>query len=177
MGFFGFMRAGEFTLKSAEAFDPDASLIPQDVAVDSHTSPSMIRVHLKQSKTDPFRHGVSIYLGCTDSYLCPVAAILAYTAIRPAVAGPFFVFKDGSPLTMEKLVAVVREVLADAGVDTSCYSGHSFRVGAATTAASIGLGDAMIKMLGRWESAAYQQYIRTPRDSLAAVSCQLAGGT
>ena len=74
-------------------------------------------------------------------------------------------------------MAVVREVLADAGVDTSCYSGYSFRVGAATTAASIGVGDAMIKMLGRWESAAYQQYIRTPWDSLAAVSCQLAGGT
>ena len=67
MGFFGFMRAGEFTLKSAQDFNPSACLTPQDVAVDQHSNPSMLRVHLQQSKTDPFRHGVDIHLGRTDS--------------------------------------------------------------------------------------------------------------
>ena len=174
MFFLGFMRAGEFTLKSAHAFDPSTCLTAQDIAIDHHKFPTMLQIHLKQSKTDPFRHGVNIYLGRTDMVLCPVAAILAYRAIRPATCGPFFIYKDGSPLTRDRLVAAVRKRLADANIDTTGYSGHSFRVGAATTAARVGLGDAMIKMLGRWESAAYQQYIRTPRDSLAAVSSQLA---
>ena len=61
MGFFGFMRAGEFTVKSAQEVDLDTCLSPMDVAVDNHTNPSMVKVHLKQSKTDPFRHGVDIF--------------------------------------------------------------------------------------------------------------------
>jgi hypothetical protein len=63
--------------------------------VESHTNPSMVRVHLQQSKTDPFRHGVDIFLGRTDAALCPVAAILA----TAPYAQPFFVFRDGSPQT------------------------------------------------------------------------------
>ena len=35
-------------------------------------------------------------------------------------------------------MTAVREALARAGVDASHYSGHSFRVGAATTAAQAG---------------------------------------
>lgn len=178
MGFFGFMRAGEFTVKSSTDMDAESCLSAQDVAVDSHSSPSMVKVHLKNSKTDPFRHGVDIFLGRTDSPLCPVAAIMAYYAIRPpAVEAPFFIFGDRTPLTRERLVAAVRQALSQAGVDSTHYSGHSFRVGAATTAARAGMSEAMIKMLGRWESAAYERYVRTPRESLAAISRQLTGAT
>ena len=173
MGFFGFMCAGEFTVTSAQNVEQETCLSAQDVAVDSHASPSIVRVHLKQSKTDPFRHGVDIFLGRTDAALCPVAAILAYCAIRPAIASPFFVFEDGSPLTRERLVAAVRSALSHAGVNTAHYSGHSFRVVAATRA---GLQEATIKMLGRWESSAYERYVRMPRESLAAISRQLSRG-
>ena len=87
MGFFGFMRAGEFTLTQAGQFDPETSLCLEDMAIDSHLNPSMVQVKLKQSKTDPFRKGIFIYLGRTQADLCPVAAILAYVAVRPAVRG------------------------------------------------------------------------------------------
>ena len=63
----------------------------------------------------------------------------------------------------------VKEALAAPGVDNSPYSGHSFRSGAATTAMEFGVGDATIKMLGRWKSSAYQVYMKTPRDRLARV--------
>ena len=89
---------------------------------------------------------------------------------------PFFVFEDGSPLTRERLVAAVRSALSHAGVNTAHYSGHSFRVGAATAAARAGLQEATIKMLGRWESSAYERYVRMPRESLAAISRQLSQG-
>ena len=42
---------------------------------------------------------------------------------------------------------------------------------AATTAAARGFTD---QNAGRWESVAYQQYVRTPQAQLAAVSATLA---
>ena len=46
--------------------------------------------------------------------------------------------------------------------DPGGYSGHSFRAGAATTAAKAGVEDSVIKALGRWESSAYLIYMRLP---------------
>ena len=102
-----------------------------------------------------------------------MVAILAYIAVRPAVNGPLFVFKDGSFLTRDRLVSAIRRALSSAGIETTGFSGHSFRVGAATTAAVVGVEDSTIKMLGRWESSAYQRYLRTPRETLAAISTRL----
>ena len=51
-GFFGFLHSGEFLIQSASSFDPSTHLTLQDVALDDQASPSIIRLHLKQSKTD-----------------------------------------------------------------------------------------------------------------------------
>ena len=80
-----------------------------------------------------------------------------------------------SPLTRTRFVTNVKEALSKTGVDATGYSGDSFGAGAATTAARQGVGNAMIKMLGRWKSCAYQLYIKTPQEQLAAYSCQLGG--
>ena len=128
---------------------------------DSLVNPTYITVAIKASKTDPFRKGVTVHIGATKSQLCPVAAVLAYMVQRGPQAGPFFLFEDSHRLTRDRLVAEVRRALERAGVDPSHYSGHSFRIGAATTAAACGLQDSLIKTLGRWESAAYTVYIRT----------------
>ena len=95
-------------------------------------------------------------------------------AVCPAVQGPLFIEVDGTPLTRDKLVTAVRQALQQAGVQSARYSGHSFRIGAATTAAQAGVEDSMVKMLGRWESSSYQHYIQTPKDALAAISVRLA---
>ena len=97
-----------------------------------------------------------------------MAALLAYIAVRTDPPGPLFVYKDGSPLTRDKLVVAVRQALEQAGHTASKYSGH--RIGAAAQA---GLEDSLIKMLGRWESAAYQRYIRTSKDTLTVLSVRL----
>ena len=59
----------------------------------------------------------------------------------------------------------VRELLQQSGVDPKNYAGHSFRIGAATTANRQGISETTIKTLGRWESSAYLRYIKLQEDS------------
>ena len=113
-GFFGFMRAGEFTCQSLQAFTPQM-LVPQDISVDSHQNPSTITILLRHSKTDPFGNGVNIYLGRTSQTICPVAALLGYLAQRGQRPGPLFLFQDGSPLSKDRLLSHIRQVLSTFG--------------------------------------------------------------
>ena len=93
-----------------------------------------------------------------------VAAVLDYMVRRGSSPGPFFTFADGRPLTRECFVKAVRGAMDQAGIDSSRYTGHSFRIGAA---AQYGVQDSLIKTLGRWESVAYIIYIRTPRETVS----------
>ena len=176
LGFFGFMRAGEFTCPSQTAFS-SAMLTVGDVAVDSHISPTRMTVLVKQSKTDPFGAGTTLQFGATGDYLCPVTAMLGYLAVRPPSPGPLFVFEDGATLSRARLVQSLHEALVLVGMDDGRFSGHSFRIGAATAAASAGLQDSLIKTLGRWRSSAYTVYIQTPWQRLAAVSAALSSAS
>lgn len=170
LGFFGFLRAGEMTVPSDSCFDPAVHLGYKDIAVDNPSDPCMMQVTIKQSKTDPFRKGIDIYIGKTSTDICPVTAMLKYLVVRGKKEGPLFIFKDNRFLTRQRLVDELRQALQKAGVDQSKYCGHSFRIGAATTAAARGIEDSVIKTLGRWKSLAYLQYVRIPRQELAHYS-------
>jgi len=174
MGFYGFLRCAEFTTPCLSQFTSDKHLSATDVAVDNRENPTMLAVKIKSSKTDPFGEGVTIYLGKTDNVLCPVAAILEYLIRRGNHPGPLFVLQDGRPLSRSMLVEKVRQALRRAGIDASEYNGHSFRIGAATTAAAQGISVPLIKTLGRWRSEAFHTYIKIPRDTLASVSATLS---
>ncbi len=174
LGFFAFLRAGEMTVPSEREYDPGAHLSRRDVAIDDPRSPTILSITIRQSKTDPFRHGVTLYVGRTGSALCPVAAVLDYLRVRGSSPGPLFTFSDGRYLTKQRFIAAVREALKKVGVDQAKYSGHSFRIGAATTAAARGTEDSIIQTLGRWESLAYLQYVQIPRPLLAGYSNLLA---
>ena len=90
--FFGFLRSSEMTVPSQYTYNPTIHLFIQDVVVDNKSSPSLVRILIKQSKTDPFRQGVYIYLGRTGNAICPVKAILSYLALWDDVSGPLFIF-------------------------------------------------------------------------------------
>lgn len=172
LAFFGFLRAAEFTCNPT--VNPSLWLSLADIQVDSHHNPQCMAVLLRCSKTDQFGAGVTLYLGATGNELCPITAMLAFLAIRQSSAGPLFVYQDGSPLSRTRLVCALRQALSAVSVNVSPFSGHSFRIGAASTAAKVGIGDAIIKTLGRWSSTSYMSYIKTPRDSLTAISRSLA---
>ena len=166
LAFFGFLRIGEMTIANNSAYDPSIHLSISDVTFDHASSPSAMFITIKASKTDPFRKGITLALGRTYRPLCPVAAMAAYLQRRGTGSGPLFRFMDWGPLTRKKFVDQVKKGLTAAGVDQKKYNGHSFRIGAATTAAMKGMEDSLIKTLGRWESAAYLRYVKIPREQL-----------
>lgn len=149
-------------------------LIFQDISADNATSRSLLQIRIKASKTDPFRQGVNICIGRTNSPLCPVSAILAYLVARGNQPGILFHFQDGTPLTKAKFTHSFRQLFTQANIDCSLYAGHSFRIGAATTAAARGVEDSLIQTLGRWKSSAYLTYVHLPAHTLAALSYRMA---
>ena len=170
--FFGFFRLGELLPESATGFNIATDLAWGDVAVDNRQAPKMVQIHLKKSKTHQFGRGVDVVVGTTGSPLCPVAAVVDYISERGSQPGPFFLNPDKTALTKSQFVSRFRSTLQLLGFPQDDYAGHSFRIGAATTAASS--LDSMIQTLGRWHSAAFLQYIRTPKEQLAALSATLA---
>ena len=175
MCFFGFLRSGEVVVPGGSRFDPTVHLAHGDVSVSSYQDPQFLQVRIKASKTDPYRQGATIYLGRAPGELCPVAAVLGYMVSRGTEPGPFFRFTDGRFLTRDRFVEAIRRALTTMGHNCAHYAGHSFRIGAAMTAARQGLQDSLIKTLGRWESTAYTLYIRTPREVLCSVAGTLTG--
>ena len=135
--FFAFLRAGELTVPD-DGYDPKVHLRVDDLASDDSKNPTFLRITIKQSKTDPFRKEVDLFVGRTGTDLCPVAAVLDYLQCRGMSSGALFILKDGRPLTRSRFVELVRDALTKAGIDQAKYCGHSFRIRAATTAAARG---------------------------------------
>ncbi len=56
--FFDFLRSGEAVLQSESDYNTDVHLSYGDIQVNNAVSPQFVVVHLKASKTDPFRKHV-----------------------------------------------------------------------------------------------------------------------
>ena len=80
---------------SASAFEERIHLAWGDVTVDQACPPAMVRVHLKCSKCDQLGKGVDVFVGRTDSDVCPVTLILSFVRRTDRVRGPFSDAKTG----------------------------------------------------------------------------------
>ncbi|XP_006818610.1 uncharacterized protein LOC102806526 [Saccoglossus kowalevskii] len=175
VAFIGFLRCGEFTTENAQ-FDKNVNLCLEDV---SFCSSDKVLLKLKTSKTDPLRKGTVLTLFKNNRF-CPVTALQQYIAARKrsnyhnGPSDPLFISEDGLPLTRACFLHLLRSLLNTIGVDSSKYSGHSFRIGAASSAAHAGIQDHMIKTLGRWTSDTYNRYIRVADDSIYGAQSALA---
>ena len=141
LGFFGFLRAGEFMVNSA--FDPSIHLTVQDSQVDVEVNPSSLCVCIKSSKNDLFPQGCFIYLGRALSNFGHPGIFTS-----PAHRHPWSAFNSFSS------VSFIQFVLQGAGIPGQFLS-HSFRIGAATAAVQCGIPDHLIKTVGGWTSDAY----------------------
>ena len=165
IAFYGFLSASEFTSTTTTATN---SLTCEDTEFSS----SSIIIHLHQSKIDRFRKGCAITIAATNTSTCPCKALQLYSNLIPSAKkqGPVFNVGSFSPLTLERLTAVIRQLLHQAGISPHMYASHSFRIGAATTAAAAGFSAWLIKRLGQWNSNGFEQYIHTPSSIMNSAS-------
>ena len=163
IAFFGFLRCGEFTCQ--KSFSSKENLCWGDLILSPECNKLILTI--KVSKTDPFRQGIDIAIFKTGGRCCPVQAFLDYRSSRqhrfpiPKPSDPLFLTPTGKPLTRQWFLERLREALTKLGLNPSLYSGHSFRIGAATSAAKAQVNDHLIRVLGRWASDCYIRYIHT----------------
>ena len=160
--FFGFLRISEYTTNRKHDHDPTAHLLFQDISIRNES----VSLHIKASKTDPFRHGVTIRMAANGTILCPVQAMISFTAIHPTKSGPLFCFNNGSFLTRSDMNKILRDISNGA----ANISSHSLRIGAASTAAAMGYPKYLIQSMGRWSSDCFRRYIRLSNTTIKNAS-------
>lgn len=95
VGFYGFMRCGEFTVLKAKQFGPSV-------------------------KTDPFRKGINIQLHKVQSCVCPYRILTKYLHARKSLYGnfstdPLFMLNNGQALERQYFINCLKHVLGLCG--------------------------------------------------------------
>ena len=158
LAFYGFLRCSEFTYPGVHRFRPQFDLGTDCVSFyPSLVCPQHIVVTLKSSKTDFSRRGQSVVIAKAPGTVCAVSAMQQFFLTTRPSRGPLFSFRSGRLLTRSAVICLLRDAARCAGLPYHSLKGHSFRIGAASTAAAEGLPDWLldwfIKVLGRWSLA------------------------
>ena len=148
LAFFGLLKISEFTVPSHNHYDQSSHLSLQDISINNRANPCLLRVTIKQTKTDPFQKGIHFYLGVMDSSVCPASGVLPYLALGGTQAGPLFITEQGKGLTRQIFSTALDSHLTELQLSHTHYNSHSFCIGAATTAAQANIPETCIKMLG-----------------------------
>jgi hypothetical protein len=168
VGWAAMIRLGEITYGKGGAI-ADKTVKRGDVSL--RTDHAILR--LRHSKTDVEKRGVDILLAATNDDLCPVEALRSLLGSDPQPdTSPLFRLQRGG-FPKSYLVDRIRARLRTAGIDPTCYSGHSLRRGAAQEAANKGVSEQEIQLLGRWKSNAVRLYYTTPTAQRLALSRRL----
>ena len=129
---------------------------------------------LPASKTHPFRHEIQLTIAASNDAGCPINAMkeLGRMDSHRSEFPPLFCLwsQEQRPYTREHVVQTLHELAILSGLGYGAWNGHSFRRGAATWAATVGIPDAQIQILGRWRSDAYKAYIEYPRAERISLS-------
>ena len=166
--FFGFLRSSEYCSTQTKKYDAETSLCFENVTY-KHSN---IYIHIKASKTDPFREGCTICLSPSDAVICPVRNLMNYMHHKSTKSGPLFTFTDNTLLTRRRINTLLKDAIPSN--NKAPISSHSLRIGAATTAAAAGLPRWLIQQLGRWTSDCFRTYIQLPSSTFKQVSYKLA---
>lgn len=161
IAFFGFFRVGEITVSGQKWIDRVVGM--HDIHLNMKEGHLIIRI--RYSKTDQMGNGFIIRLNKSSTRICPVINTARFLGVRPSIPGPFLCHLNGKPLTRYQFTAVLKKAIGFDNPLLGHYKAHSFRIGAATTAAKLGHSADKIKEAGRWKSDAYKSYVQLGESS------------
>ena len=151
--FHAFLRIGEVTYSAA---GPVHTLLLSSL---SPVTPKGFTVTLHSYKHSQGRaHHIHV-APSVGSVPCAVTHMHQYLMLRGSNQGCLFLAASGSPVSGAQFNQALKAALVFCDLPSDIKS-HSFRIGAATYAAEIGLSDSKIRSLGRWHSNAFLRYIR-----------------
>ena len=170
LAFFAGLRCNEYAVSSTSS----TQYAPRVNSV-SFLPNGVMKFKVVRSKTRI--HGMTVTLGCSQVEICAPCKMVNYLKSHEEshVKADSFLFQlQGSPLTSSMVNCFIASLVQAAGWDSSLYSAHSLRAGAASSAAQAGFQEWEFKKLGGWESKAYQSYIREQDQAVAGFAKRLA---
>lgn len=161
IAFFAALRIGEITCRPTQT-QPNLICYNQVSFIrNKEYEVTAITITLRHYKHSNPAEPVDIFIYRAKP-VCPVSLLLAYLNLRGSSPGPLFCWTDLSPISRNFFTKALGDSLRFCDLDVSGYKSHSFRIGAASWAASKGMSDTQIRAFGRWKSNAFLKYIRLP---------------
>lgn len=159
LAFYALLRVNEMTTRSGSHATPPLHLHQLSELVDAQNTVVALKVTFFYLKHKYNQNSFSITIHRQNN-ICPVQIILNFLRARGNTPGPLFSSNSGQAISREQFCQFLNLALIHCNLDSSRYKGHSFRIGAASHAATQGLSDSQIRILGRWKSNAFLKYIR-----------------
>ena len=164
LGYYGLMRVGELT-------QSEHVVKAQDVCI--ATNKDKILLILYSSKTHsrgdrPQRIRITANARersgkYFNRHFCPFESINNYFKVRSTIENedePFFILRDGSPVTPEMARNVLKTMLTNLGLNSDLYNMYSLRIGRASDLIKYNYPIEIIKIMGRWKSNVVYKYFR-----------------
>ena len=156
IAYYGLMRIGEIVFTSV--FQSDRPLQVTDISFRGKT---VVQITIRVAKNNQKGQPIYLRIPCMPgNTLCPVCCLQNYLTVRQQQPGQLFIHSNGKPLTRSQFTAVLAKSVQGTIYRSRHIRSHSFRIGRASDLASLGVDVEMIKVMGRWKSAAYKTYIR-----------------
>ena len=132
-----------------------------------------VHIKLSGSKTDPFQLGCPVIIGCTGTAVCGACEAWCIVQSHRCTQTPSdapFLQVNSRALDCLMLVNHIKATVAKLGLNLSRYSGHSLCTGGLQA----GFSQWQIKLLGQWNSHAYQLYIHQDLLTCAGFAAHMA---
>ena len=172
LAFYGAFRIHELVSKTEATFDPDHTLLTEDIRLAGTGNERWLEISLKCPKEKKSGRPTIIDVFEVGGQLCPVSAFLKWSRHNMLERGmPIFRDSTGTPLTGREVNKQLKSLLGKFAVyKNGSISSHSFRSGIVSILGSKGFSDEEIKLVGRWSSRAFIRYMKLPRTQRAAIA-------
>ena len=167
LGYYGLMRVGELTLSQHTIKARNVHLVQNKDKLlvvlysskthDKRTYPQQIKIISNTAETIAART-------YWHKNFCPFQLVGNYLAIRQEYEEdnePFFIFRDGAPVTANQARTILKRMLKNLGLNESLYDMHSLRIGRCSDMVhKFNFSISEVKRIFRWKSSCVFHYIR-----------------